>query len=87
MNGNDDQTIEHLPNSLAKNSAIIMRQGFLKTIKSELWANKLHQQNECEHNVMAGFDLTTCDSYFMNEIEVFTKHILVENTYFKNHRK
>ena len=32
-----------------------------------------------------GFDLMTCDSYFM--IQVFTNNILAETTYFKNHRK
>ena len=37
---------------------------------------------------ITGFDLTTRhDSYFTNQIEVFTKHILVENTYFTNHRQ
>ena len=34
---------------------------------------------------LSGFDLTTRDSYFKNQVEVFTSHILVENTYFTNH--
>ena len=29
-----------------------------------------------------GFDLTTRDSYFLTLVEVFTNHILAENTYF-----
>ena len=35
---------------------------------------------------MSGFDLTTCDSCFTIQVEVFAKHILAENTYFTNHR-
>ena len=35
---------------------------------------------------MSGFDLTTCDSYFMIQVKVFTNHILAENTYFMNQR-
>ena len=27
----------------------------------------------------------TCESYFMNLVEVFTNQILAENTYFTNH--
>ena len=34
-----------------------------------------------------GFNLMTCDSYFMIQVQVFTNHILGEDTYFKNHRK
>ena len=34
---------------------------------------------------ISGFDLTTRDSYFTILVEVFTNHILVENTYFTNH--
>ena len=30
---------------------------------------------------VTGFDLMTCDSYFTILVEVFTDHILVENTY------
>ena len=33
---------------------------------------------------ISGFDLTTRDSYFTILVEVFTNHILVENTYFTN---
>ena len=32
-----------------------------------------------------GFDLTTRDLYFTILDEVFTNHILAENTYFTNH--
>ena len=32
-----------------------------------------------------GFDLAARDSYFTILVEVFTNHILVENTYFTNH--
>ena len=32
----------------------------------------------------AGFDLTTRDLYFSILVEVFTNHILAENTYFTN---
>ena len=28
-----------------------------------------------------GFDLMTCDSYFMIQVEVFTNHILAENIF------
>ena len=33
-----------------------------------------------------GFDLTTRDLYFKIQVEVFTNHILAENTYLLNHR-
>ena len=32
----------------------------------------------------SGFDLTTCNSYFMILGKVSTNHILAENTYFTN---
>ena len=35
--------------------------------------------------LMKGFDLTSCDLYFMILAEVFMEHILTENTYFTNH--
>ena len=35
----------------------------------------------------AGFDLTTCNSYFTILVEVFTNHISDKNTYFINHIK
>ena len=35
--------------------------------------------------IITGFDLMTCDSDFTILVEVFTSHILVENTYFMNH--
>ena len=34
---------------------------------------------------MTGFNLATCDLYFMIQVEVFMNHILAENTYFTNH--
>ena len=34
----------------------------------------------------AGFNLTTRDSYFTIQVEVFTNHVLVENSYFTNHK-
>ena len=33
----------------------------------------------------SGLDLMTCDSYFSILVEVFTIHILAEDTYFTNH--
>ena len=36
-------------------------------------------------SIYSGFDLMTCDAYFRILIEVFTNHILAENTYFRNH--
>ena len=32
-----------------------------------------------------GFDAKTRDSYFTILVEVFTNHIVAENTYFTNH--
>ena len=40
-----------------------------------------------ERELSSGFDLTTRDSYFTNGVEVFTNHILAENTYFTNQRE
>ena len=34
---------------------------------------------------VAGFDLRTRDLYFTILVEVFTNHVLAENTYFANH--
>ena len=36
---------------------------------------------------LSGFDLTTHDSYFMIQVEVFTNHILAENVNFMNHKR
>ena len=35
--------------------------------------------------MVTGFDLTTGDLYFTTLVEVFTNHILAENTYIRNH--
>ena len=35
--------------------------------------------------MVTGFDLTTGDLYFTALVEVFTNHILAENTYIRNH--
>ena len=37
-------------------------------------------------SVGSGFDLTARDSYFTILVEVFTNHILAENTYFTNNK-
>ena len=37
------------------------------------------------YQITTGFDLMTHDSYFMILAEVFTNHILAENTYFMYH--
>ena len=34
--------------------------------------------------MLSGLNLTTCDSYFMILVDIFTNHILAENTYFTN---
>ena len=34
--------------------------------------------------MLSGLNLTTCDSYFMILVDIFTNHILAESTYFAN---
>ena len=40
-NGNEDQSIGYLANSLAEKIASLMRQGFLKTIKDEITGKRI----------------------------------------------
>ena len=40
-NGNEDQIIEHLPDSLAETITSFMRQGSLKTIKAEITGGRI----------------------------------------------
>ena len=40
-NGNENQIIRHLLDSLAEKIALLMRQGFLKTIKGEITGERI----------------------------------------------
>ena len=72
-------------------AALTLLQMLLETEK-----NNLSKHAACGSNVnfltklhvlayFTGFNLTTHDSYFTILVEVFTNHVLVENTNFTNH--
>ena len=60
----------------------------LNKIKIVLWIFRVDSQFQIYKIIIrSGFDLMTRDSYFTILVEVFTSHILSENTYFTYHIK
>ena len=67
---------------------MILRHSLLAIYKSFLRPNLDYDgvlYDQPNNKSLHWFDLTTCNSYFAILVEVFTNHILAENTYFMNH--